>query len=84
MPGVGNSGIDTVREIISRWAPTNENNTEAYIQSVATACGVRPDAALNLTDKGLMLKLVKAIIKHENGSQPYTDDILLIGIGLAY
>ena len=84
MPGVGNSGIDTVREIISRWAPPNENNTEAYIQSVAKACGVKPNEAIYITDKSLLLKMVKAIIQHENGVQPYTDAILLEGIGLAF
>lgn len=84
MPGVGNSGIDTVREIISRWAPPNENNTEAYIQSVAKACGVKPNEAIDITDKSLVLKMVKAIIQHENGVQPYTDAILLAGIGLAF
>ena len=84
MPGVGNSGIDTVREIISRWAPPNENNTEAYIQSVAKTCGVRPNDVIDLTDKNLMLNMVKAIIQHENGVQPYTDAILLEGIGLAF
>lgn len=84
MPGVGNTGIDTVKEIISRWAPPNENDTKAYIESVAKACGVKPDAAIDLTDKELMLKMVKAIISHENGVQPYTDAVLLTGIGLAY
>lgn len=83
MTGVGGNGIDTVREIISRWAPTNENDTEAYIKSVATACGVKDNDHLNLADHTLMLKLVKAIIKHENGIQPYTDDVLLSGIELA-
>ncbi len=84
VPGVGNSGIDTVREIISRWAPPNENNTEAYIQSVAKACGVKPNDNLDLTDKKLMLAMVKAIIQHENGVQPYSDDVLLAGIELAF
>lgn len=84
MPGVGDSGIDTVREIISRWAPPNENDTEVYVQTVASACGVKPNAAIDLTDKTLMLKMVKAIIKHENGVQPYTDAILLSGITLAF
>lgn len=84
MPGVGNNGIDTVREVISRWAPPNENNTEAYIQSVAKACGVTPEATLDMDDRGLMLKMVKAIISHENGVQPYTDAVLMAGINLAY
>lgn len=84
MPGVGAAGIDTVREIISRWAPPNENNTEAYVQSVAKACGVLPNDPIDLTNKQLMLSLVKGIIAHENGMQPYTDATLLAGIDLAY
>lgn len=82
--GVGGDGIDTVQEIISRWAPPNENNTSAYVNSVAKACGVAPTQALDLNDKVLMKKMVKAIITHENGSQPYTDAVLDSGISLAY
>lgn len=84
MIGVGNAGIDTIREIICRWAPPNENDTEAYIQAVARSCGVQTDQPLNLADRPLMLNIVKAIIKHENGVQPYTDKVLLDGINLAY
>lgn len=28
------NGIDTIEDIITRWAPPNENNTEKYIQFV--------------------------------------------------
>ncbi|SDB51146.1 hypothetical protein SAMN03159290_03904 [Pseudomonas sp. NFACC13-1] len=37
------STIDTVREIIERWAPPSENNTDAYIISVARprSCGIQ-------------------------------------------
>ncbi len=30
MPGVGGRGIDTVLETINRWAPSTENDTQAY------------------------------------------------------
>lgn len=83
MKRVGNKGIDTVREIISRWAPPNENNTEAYIQSVSNACGVGAEQPISLTDDKLMLAIVKAIIRHENGVQPYSDEDLLAGIHMA-
>ncbi|QBQ80920.1 putative virion protein [Escherichia phage vB_EcoS_HdK1] len=83
MKRVGNKGIDTVREIISRWAPPNENNTEAYIQSVAKACGVGAEQPISVTDDKIMLAIVKAIIKHENGVQPYSDEVLLAGIHMA-
>lgn len=36
-------GYDTIRKIITRWAPPSENNTEAYISAVLAdmrSCGV--------------------------------------------
>lgn len=83
IPNVGKPNIDTVREIISRWAPPNENNTEAYIQSVAKSVGVAANSPIDVFDNAIMLKLLKAIIAHENGQQPYTDAQILAGINLA-
>jgi hypothetical protein len=74
-------GLNTVRGIISRWAPSNENNTDAYVFVVANALGVQPDGPLNMAEK--MPELVAAIIKHENGSQPYTVALINDGIGRA-
>lgn len=34
--------LRTIRQIIGRWAPPNENNTESYIRQVATRVGVSP------------------------------------------
>ena len=36
-------GIDTLRGMISRWAPPSENRTEAYIRAVADDTGLDPD-----------------------------------------
>lgn len=83
MPGVGKSNIDTVREIISRWAPPNENNTEAYIKSVAEKIGVTANSPIDVFDNAVMVNLLKAIIQHENGEQPYKDNQILGGISLA-
>ncbi|UPT52957.1 capsid protein [Hafnia phage yong3] len=83
MPNVGNERIDTVREIISRWAPPNENDTELYIQQVAKAVGVAPNDPISVYDRDVLTKLVKAIIKHENGQQPYTDELISKAISLA-
>lgn len=38
-------GIDTLRGMISRWAPPSENRTEAYIQAVADDTGLDPRQA---------------------------------------
>ena len=84
IPGVGGKGIDTIREIITRWAPPNENNTEAYIAAVAKSVGVLDDEPMDLKDIFRCRFLVKAIILHENGQQPYADSQLDVGIKLAY
>jgi len=38
----------TIRAIISRWAPPNENNTRAYIENVARLTGITPDEPLGI------------------------------------
>jgi len=80
MPGVGGPGIDTVRETISRWAPGNENDTEAYISAVAKALGVRPNAVIDVRQRPVLRALVVEIITHENGRQPYADAVIDEGV----
>ena len=65
--------LDTVRGVISRWAPGEENDTEAYIASVSARLRVKPDDKLGLRAWSPMMDLVKAIIWHENGEYPYDD-----------
>jgi len=74
-------GLKTVMEIINRWAPPNENNSTAYVAAVASSIGCRPTDPLNFDT--VMPLLVEAIILHENGSQPYTEDQISRGIALA-
>lgn len=75
-----NRGLKTVRQIIDRWAPPNENDTESYVQAVAKAVGVMPSEPLTHAH---LPALLKAIIAHENGQQPYTDEQIAEGIALA-
>ena len=76
-------GLRTIRQIISRWAPPNENNTNAYIRAVATDTGQDADQILDMHRFDHLLPLTKAIIRHENGQQPYTDVELTKGLVLA-
>ncbi len=76
------SGQDTVRKLINEWAPPTENNTSAYVSAVSRAMGVNPDDKLSF-DYGQVLALVKAIIRHENGINPYSDETIREGIALA-
>jgi hypothetical protein len=60
-------GFDTIRKIISRWAPPSENNTNSYIQSVEKLSGVPRDKVLTANDGKDYLKIVAAISEVENG-----------------
>lgn len=76
-------GLSTISGIINRWAPTNENDTQSYINSVAKASGVDPDQRIDTSDSRFMMKLLQAIIQHENGDQPYSFDVFVKAIDLA-
>ncbi len=64
--------LRTIREIIGRWAPTSENDTVMYIKAVTETTGFTPDQALDMHAYNDLKPLVLAIIKQENGQQPYT------------
>jgi len=74
-------GLNTIAEAIDRWAPPNENNSEAYVNDVCTQCGVQPDDHVDFA--AIMPQLVKAIIHHENGGNIYSDAQINQGIALA-
>jgi len=58
--------LHTIEEIIKRFAPSTENDTEAYIRAVCRDSGFDRDTIL-FFDLEDMLPLSMAIIKHENG-----------------
>lgn len=66
------SKIDTVREVIDRWAPPTENDTAAYSKHIASRLRVGPDEILDIKNHAVMRELVVSIVLHENGQQPYT------------
>ena len=74
-------GLKTIAEIIRRWAPPSENITDSYVEHVSRIVGVPAHTEIDVRDR--MVPLVTAIIKHENGEQPYTPDQIAQGISLA-
>ena len=74
-------GLLTLSEAIDRWAPPNENNSEAYVTSVCTQCGLGPDDAVDFDT--IMPQLVSAIIRHENSEMIYMPAQIADGIALA-
>ncbi len=73
--------LNTIREIINRWAPPSENITTAYVAYVAKIVGVSPDAQISVSAN--LTPMIKAIITHENGEQPYSNKQIAQGISLA-
>jgi hypothetical protein len=61
-------GQNTVRDIIGEWAPPTENDTTSYMRHVAAELRVDVDTPLS---SSRIAELAAAIIKHENGVQPY-------------
>ncbi|MDF2793568.1 MAG: structural protein [Pseudomonas orientalis] len=80
MPGVGGKGIDTVLETVNRWAPANENNTQAYAAAVAKRLGVKPTDPISIKDPAALRGMVLSIIIHENGGNPYRAEVIDEGV----
>lgn len=64
-------GLKTLAQIVSVYAPPNENNTAAYVKSVADYCAANASEDYNVFDGGKLAALVAAIVRHENGPCPY-------------
>ena len=79
----GQRGLNTIDQIISRWAPPSENNTAAYIQAVAQRVGVSPNQEIDLSDPNIMRRLVNAMSVQEVG-RVIPEDVLQRGVELGY
>lgn len=65
--------LDNIEGIIARWAPTNENDTMSYINSVSKRLAINSKESLDLEhNPHLYLELAKAIALHENGKEALT------------
>lgn len=76
-------GLNSIAEIIARYAPEVENDTASYVRAIERATGIPGYMPLNLSDPALLAQLAAAIIKHENGVQPYPLALIEQGAGLA-
>ncbi|ECI0840756.1 hypothetical protein [Salmonella enterica] len=79
----GDRGNNTVNGIIHTYAPSSENNTRAYIDSVSESTGFGAQQRINLHDPETLKSIMAAMIKHENGAQPYSQDTLKSAIQTA-
>jgi hypothetical protein len=77
-------GLRTLRQIISRYAPANENDTEAYIRNVSGATGFLASEPINLQDPDTLRVVVRAVINQENGRVIYPDQQIALAVATAF
>ena len=73
---------DTVAQIITAWAPSSENQTQKYIDTVCGLMDISPDTIVQFEDRETMVALFQAMCVVENG-QRVPDDVVLKGYNAA-
>ena len=71
-----NYKLDTIRKMIGRWAPENENDTKAYIKAVSDYAGIPADDPININDREQMIRIVAGMSKVENGREAEMSDVI--------
>lgn len=69
-------GLQTIKDIISRFAPSAENDTNSYITFVSRKLAVDPSAVIDPLDPSVLEQLGCAIIEFENGTNPYEQSLI--------
>lgn len=67
--------LKTIKGMISRYAPQSENDTDGYVKAVSLWSGIQPDRVLNTLDGSVMIPVVSAISRMENGIAAIKSDV---------
>lgn len=68
-------GLRTIRSMLNRYAPPEENLTDSYIRFVANYSGIMPDEEVETRSKCDMIPIVAAMSKIENGVSANLADV---------
>ncbi len=68
-------GLKTIEQMISRWAPPCENDTEAYIKAVARWSNIAADCPVTSTNHDQMVPIVAAMSRVENTEAAEMNDV---------
>ena len=71
-----NYKLNTIRQMISRWAPKNENDTANYISFVSERSGIPADDPIRTDNREMMIRIVAAMSRVENGIDADMVDII--------
>ncbi|MGL1956293.1 MAG: hypothetical protein OCD00_03100 [Colwellia sp.] len=75
-------GLDTISGIINRWAPSNENPTQDYINYLANELMIMPDETLQSSDYAPLI-LAMSVFEGAKGRNAYNIEQVNQGIALA-
>ncbi|ABP59725.1 hypothetical protein [Enterobacter sp. 638] len=73
----GTRGVNTVRDIANKWAPSNENDTAAYIRHVVKTTGINENEKLNLNDPVILAKLISAMASKEGAGNRVSEGAVI-------
>ena len=68
--------LNTVAKVVNRWAPSNENNTQAYIGSVVKYSLIKVNEPLDFNNKCQMINLFRGMCIVENGQEVPIEDVI--------
>lgn len=65
--------IKTLKDALNRYAPHHENDTSAYVKSVAKWADIKATDEWDFTDPIFLVPVVKAMVRVENGAPKDSD-----------
>lgn len=68
-------GDNTIRKLVTSWAPPGSNDTAAYIRNVSRWTGYAPDEPLNLSNPRVMSAVVSAMARQEGSGRLSPSDL---------
>lgn len=67
--------LKTIRQLITRWAPPSENETEIYIRRVSDWSGIPAEKVLDITVPEHLTAIVAAMSRMENGATAVVEEV---------
>lgn len=71
-----NYNLDTIRGMISRWAPEKENDTANYISVVSERSGIPADDPIRPDNREAMIRIVAGMSRVENGIEADMSEVI--------
>lgn len=72
-----NYHLKTIRQMIGRWAPENENDTGAYVKAVSDYAGIPADDPIDINDREQMIRIVAGMSRVENGREADMSEVIV-------